>query len=585
MAGRISDEILQAIRDRVNIVEIVSGYVSLKKAGKNHLGLCPFHAEKTPSFTVNEERGLFHCFGCGAGGTVFTFLTRIERVTFPEAVEVLARRAGIALPHAHAPVGADDRRQKLIALNDYAQRLFCEALRSPAGAPARAYLERRGVDPSTVERYGLGYCPPAGSGLARALAARPTALQMAAELGLLGRRQDGSSYERLWGRVTFPIRDGSGRLLGFGGRTLGDDHPKYLNSPESALFHKGQVLYGLYEARDAIRTAERVVIVEGYLDAIALVEAGVGYAVASLGTALTAVQLRLARRFAPEVVVFFDGDRAGQEAAVRAFAICAETGVWGRAAFLPETLDPDAFVRAHGAEATRALLDAAVPLADFYLHRVNPGPAATVPQRVRAAQRAAEVLRLIKDPVQFSLLARMAAQQLGVDESVLRQAPAAAAAPRRATEVPIAAVPVEPMPPEEVALLEVMALDREVALLASHRGAIAAFRSPDLAEAARAVLASWDTADGPEAVMDRLPPVVAARVSAALMGASPLASGDRLQVARDCIVRIEERERAVRAREFRSRLRQAEAAGDDAGVREHLQRTHDLLRRKETVRG
>ncbi len=585
MAGRISDDTLQAIRDRVSIVEIVSGYVSLKKAGKNHLGLCPFHAEKTPSFTVNDERGLFHCFGCGTGGTVFTFLSRIERVSFPEAVEVLARRAGVALPQDRAPTAGDDRRQKLIALNDYAQRLFRAALDGPAGAPARAYLNQRGVDPSTVERYGLGFCPPAGSGLARALGAKPTALQMAIDVGLVGRRQDGSCYERFRGRVTFPIRDGSGRLLGFGGRSLGSDHPKYLNSPESALFHKGQVLYGLYEARDAIRTAERIVIVEGYLDAIALVEAGVGYTVASLGTALTAVQLRLARRFAPEVIVFFDGDRAGQDAAVRAFAVCAETGVWGRAAFLPETLDPDAFVRQRGAEATTALLDAAAPLADFFLRRMNPGPAATVPQRVSAAQRVAEVLRLVKDPVQFSLLAQMSAQQLGVDESIIRQVPGGAVQTRRPSEVRAAASPEDGWPPEEVTLLEAMALDREVAVLAAHRRAIAAFRSPELASAARAVLAAWETADGPEGVIDRLPPAVAARVSAALMGASPMANGDRLQVARDCIVRIEERERAAQAREFRTRLREAEAAGDDAGIREHLQHTHDLLRRKETVRG
>jgi DNA primase len=585
MAGRISDDTLQAIRDRVSIVEIVSGYVSLKKAGKNYLGLCPFHAEKTPSFTVNDERGLFHCFGCGVGGTVFTFLTRIERISFPEAVELLARRVGVALPQERAPTAGDDRRQKLIALNDYAQRLFREALGSPAGAPARAYLSQRGLNPSTMERYGLGYCPPNGSGLARACAAKPVALQMAMELGLVGRRQDGSCYERFRGRVMFPIRDGSGRLLGFGGRTLGTDLPKYLNSPESALFHKGKVLYGLYEARDAIRTAERVVVVEGYLDAIALVEAGIGYAVASLGTALTAVQLRLARRFAGEVIVFFDGDRAGQEAALRAVAICAETGVWGRAAFPPETFDPDAFVRQRGAAATAALLDAAAPLADFYFRRMNPGAAATVPQRVRAAQRVAEVLRLVKDPVQFSLLAQMAAQQLSVDESVLRQPPVATAQPRQPSEVPVAAVPGESWLPEEVTLLETMALDSEVALLASHRGAIAAFRSPELAAAARAVVASWEAAAGAEGVIDCLPPPVAARVSAALLGASPLANGDRLQVAHDCIMRIEERERSARAREFRSRLRQAEAAGDDAGVREHLQRAHDLLRRKETVRG
>lgn len=579
MAGKIPDDTLQAIRERVSIVEVVSGYVGLKKAGRNHIGLCPFHAEKTPSFTVNDERGLFHCFGCGAGGTVFTFLMRADRIDFREAVEVLARRAGVRLPERAEPWQSSEQRQELIQLNEAAQRCFRQALGSVAGAPAREYLQRRGVSAEVIEHYGLGFNPPDGAGLARGLP--PKRQQQAVDLGLLGRRSDGGLYERFRGRITFPIRDGSGRILGFGGRTLGSDHPKYLNSPESALFHKGQVLYGLYEARRAIQEAERVVMVEGYLDALALVQASIGYTVASLGTALSSAQLRLARRFAPQVIAFFDGDRAGQEAAARAFAVCVEAGVWGLGAFLPDGLDPDDYVRQHGAAATLVLLEKAVPLADFFIGRVDPGPNATLPERARAAEKIGQVICHVRDPFQFNLLAKQTAQRLGVDESLFREQRAAGL-----TRLPAKALDrAEPAAfrPEEATLLEAMALDRDVALLVSRRNALDAFSNPALAAAGRTLLVAWERNHSCDAAVDQLPPAIAERVTAGLLGEGPIATGDRLQAARDCIDRIEHRTRRSEAKEMSAALRQAEAAGDDQRYREALARKNDLLRRRETA--
>jgi DNA primase len=267
MTGKIPDETLDAIRDRVSLVEVVSGYVSLKKSGRNYLGLCPFHSEKTPSFTVSDERGLFHCFGCGAGGTIFSFLMRAEHCTFPEAVRSLAQRAGISLPE-RGQNAADDYRQNLLRLNEIAQKYLRIALQSDEGRIARRYLEKRGLGTETVERYGLGFCSPAGTAFIQAIASKPRAVEAAIHLGLVGRRPDGGTYERFRSRITFPIRDGSGRILGFGGRALGDQLPKYLNSPESALFHKGRLLYGLFEARAGIREAERVVILFGYMDSL-----------------------------------------------------------------------------------------------------------------------------------------------------------------------------------------------------------------------------------------------------------------------------------------------------------------------------
>jgi DNA primase len=580
MAGRIPDETLETIRDRVSIVEVVSGYVALKKSGRGYLGLCPFHSEKTPSFTVNEERGLFHCFGCGAGGTVFTFLMRMDRLDFPEAVRVLAQRAGVDLPETSGP-GDGGHRRALFAVNDAAQESFRRFLRGSEGTAARRYLERRGLTAGTIERYGVGFCPPTGTALLRALAAKRVSARQAVELGLIGQRSGGGYYDRFRGRITFPIRDGGGRLLGFGGRILGSDHPKYLNSPESPLFHKGQVLYGLYEARQTIREMDRVVIVEGYMDALALVEAGIGYAVAGLGTALTAPQLRLARRFAAEVVAFFDGDRAGQEAATRAFAVCAETGIWGLGAFLPEGTDPDSFVREKGVEETTALLERAEPLVDFFLRRVDPGANASLPERGRAVQRFGEVIARVRDPVQFSLLARTAAQRLGVDEAVFWEL---RTAPSHSRPTPKAAVPERPavLRREETALLEAMALNPDVGQLVQTSGVLEAFESAELAEAGRAILEAREGDRGVEAVVDRLPQPIAERVSAAMLGQGPMADADCGQVARDCIARIEGRRRRSKIRSLQAELRDAESSGDDARYRKRLEESNALLRRKES---
>jgi DNA primase len=585
MAGRIPDEALQAIRERVSIVEVVSGYVTLKKAGKNHLGLCPFHSEKTPSFTVNDERGLFHCFGCGAGGTIFTFLMRADRIEFPEAVEVLARRAGVMLPKRNEPGSTGEQHDQLIRLNELAQRCFRDTLQSPQGLAGREYLQKRGISPTTIERYGLGFCPGSGSGLAKVLAPKPMAVQKAIELGLLGRRSDGALYDRFWGRVTFPICDGSGRIVGFGGRTLGSEHPKYLNSPESPLFSKGRVLYGLSEARQAVREADRILIVEGYLDVLALIEAEIGYAVASLGTALTLSQLKRAKRFAGEgaaVVVCFDGDPAGEKAADRAFSVCLEAGVWGWGAFLPEGFDPDRFVRTHGPAAMLSILEKAAPLWEFFLQRHDPGSDATVPARVRAAEEIKAVIDNIRDsdPTRYSILATQAAQRLRIDEATFRQIRSVSLA-RKPVPADDKVEPPAAFRSEEAMLIETMALDYEVIALVSHRGVLDAFDSRALADAGRALIAAWERDHNCSAAIDQLPATIAERVTAGLLGEGPIASGDRLQAARDCIERIEERALRSERNQSLADLRHAETSGDDVMFRKQLARKNALLRRRE----
>jgi DNA primase len=581
MAGKIPDETIQAIRDRVSIVEVISSYVALKKAGRNHIGLCPFHTEKTPSFTVNDERGLFHCFGCGAGGTVFTFLMKIERQDFPEAVAGLARRAGVPLPERRADSAGSQHREELLRINDFAAAFFGRALLRPEGEQARGYLAERGVAPEIAERFGLGFAPATGNALARALEKKQAPLVSAVELGLLGRSTDGRLYDRFRGRLMFPIRHGDGRVIGFGGRILGGDGPKYLNSPESVVFRKGEGVYGLAEARQAIREADRVVLVEGYLDALALVQAGITHTVATLGTALTVVQLRLLRRFSGNIIAFFDGDAAGQKAAERAFALSAEAGVWAVGAFLPSGFDPDTFVRQHGREATDRLLAEAIPLAEFYLQRIDPGPQASVPTRARAAAEVARVLALIRDPFEYDLLVRQAAERLGVSEESLRRPD------RLGPQAPTmkqARLPSQDggaiVPAEEALLVEAMGLDREVAVWVDHRGVIERFRNADLAAAAQAVIEAWREGQEMAVVVDSLPAALSSRITAGLLGQGPVASGDRMKMAEDCVSKIEQRAMREQRGAETAELRRVEKQGDDARWHQQLQRTNQLLRRE-----
>jgi DNA primase len=582
MAGRIPDETLQALRDRVSLVEVVSAYVNLKRAGRNHLGLCPFHSEKTPSFTVSEERGLFHCFGCGAGGTVFNFVMRMENVDFPAAVEQLARRVGFELPRSGGNDPAAALRERMMAANEQAVRFFRQALSAPSGAIARQYLNGRGLRAETVERYDIGYAPPGGTALAQWLDREKVPRDLAVQVGLLGRRSDGGVYDRFRGRVMFPIRDRRARVVAFGGRTLGDDQPKYLNSPESPVFRKGQGLYGLAEARDGIRSAERVVLVEGYLDALLLVQEGIPYTVATLGTALGAAQLRLLRPFGGAqlaVHFFFDGDEAGRRAALRAFSVCAEAGVWGRAAFLPDGFDPDRFIRERGLAATLQVLEASVPLVDFYLDSVAPA-GASLPERTRAADLMKGILSSVSDDVQFEVLARHAATRLGVGEDLFRRARSKAPARMAAEPAPGGAGRAR-WPIVERTLIEAMAADCSVAQWVDRQGILDRFGDPELASAGHRLVEAWDEERPVAEVLDDLPAPLAGRLTEVLMQSDPRSDdAGWMKIAEDCVARIEENAARLRRRQMVAEVRRAETDGDDEGWRVAL-RNLDGLRRRE----
>lgn len=365
----IPAEKIEEIRSRADIVDVVSGYVALKRRGANHLGLCPFHNEKTPSFTVNEDKGIFYCFGCGAGGNVISFLMKHERMEFPETVRALAERYGIKIVEQKRSAkseAAKDERERIKGLNRLALGYFSAELNGPGGSSAREYIEKRGFSAEVVESFRLGFAPSGWEGLTGFLRKKGVNLDLSVKAGLLGKKED-RYYDRFRGRLIFPITDQSGSVVAFGARSLDGSEPKYLNSPESALFKKAETLYGLFKAKDSIRKEGAVIVVEGYFDLLALYSAGFANCVATMGTALTPAHLRRLKRYGVTVYLLFDGDEAGTKAALRGLPHFIEESVPARVVTLPEGSDPDDFLKLEGAPGLKKALKEALPLMEFFL--------------------------------------------------------------------------------------------------------------------------------------------------------------------------------------------------------------------------
>jgi DNA primase len=386
-----SPQFLDELKARLSIVEVVGKRVQLTRKGREHWGLCPFHQEKTPSFSVSDQKGFYHCFGCGAHGSAFDFVMETEGLSFPEAVERLAGLAGMQVPTETPEERARVRRARTLHdVIDKAQAFFVNQLRMPGGAQARDYLARRGLSEATIQRFGIGWAPDSRGALKAALGRDGIEEDLLVEAGLLIRPDDAgrAPYDRFRGRITFPIGDRAGRVIAFGGRTLGDGQPKYLNSPDTPLFNKGRVLYGLAQAREPAHRAGAVLVTEGYMDVIALAQAGFENAVAPLGTAVTEGQLAELWKLAAEPVLCFDGDDAGQRAALRAAERALpllRPGVSLRFALLPPGEDPDSLIGGNGRSAMQDVVDAALPLSELLWRSiVDEDPAAAAPER-RAA--------------------------------------------------------------------------------------------------------------------------------------------------------------------------------------------------------
>jgi len=425
MSGRIPEEIIQQVKDRISIREVVSDYVTLKRTGASYKGLCPFHKEKTPSFNVHEGMQIFRCFGCGESGNAFGFLMKMEGLSFPEAVRKLAARVGVTIPETEPTpeeLKAQESRGRLFRANELAEGFFQhQLLASPAGRAGLDYLLGRGLSREVIERFCLGFAPESWDSLLNYLKGQGVPDRLAHEAGLVIAKESGGYYDRFRHRVMFPIRDVSGRVRGFGGRVFGEGEPKYLNSSETAVFKKGQGFYGLDLAKEAIRRQDRVVVVEGYLDLIALNQHDIAYTVATLGTALTSDHASLLRRYTQNVFLVFDADEAGVKASLRALEVFLDEGLSPRIALMPEGQDPDDFVRAAGAEAFVARLSAAPSLVDFFMDR-ELRLAGTAPAQVAQAVKAiGPILSRIRDPIERGLYARRLAEKAGVPEAEVRR--------------------------------------------------------------------------------------------------------------------------------------------------------------------
>ncbi|WP_110602490.1 DNA primase [Salinicola lusitanus] len=426
MAGQISQRFIDDLLARTDIVDVISERVQLKKSGRNHSGLCPFHQENSPSFTVSQDKQFYHCFGCSAHGNALRFLMEFDNLRFPEAVEQLASRAGMQVEREGGEdPGARQRQQKReegVNLLELAARFFRERLALGGGRQAREYLEHRGLSQEIIRDFGIGYAEDEWESLKRYLLEQGIGEAVQVEYGLLVHREEtGRTYDRFRDRVMFPIRDWKGRTIAFGGRVLGDAKPKYLNSPETPVFHKGRELYGLFEARQANRQLARVLVVEGYMDVVALAQFGIRNACATLGTALTTDHLQRLFRLVDEVVFCFDGDNAGRQAARRSLQTALPSMIDGRQVrflFLPEGEDPDTLVRQEGQEAFENRITCASPLSEFLFEQAAEGrDLKQVEGRERFVTAVLEMLKHLPEGVLKSLLVKELSTRSGIEQS------------------------------------------------------------------------------------------------------------------------------------------------------------------------
>ncbi|HOD36663.1 MAG TPA: DNA primase [Syntrophales bacterium] len=423
MKGSIPESKIEEIRQRADIVGLISEYVALKKAGRNHLGSCPFHKEKTPSFTVNPEKQIFYCFGCGQGGNVYSFLMKINNMTFPEAVRHLAGKLGIALPKTFSEEEEKRRsglKQELYRVNALARDFFARQLFSDAGKSGREHLRKRGIREEVVREFRLGYAPPAWRYLRDFFQRRGTDLSLVEKSGLIISKGKGDYYDRFRGRLLFPIEDIQGNVVAFGGRIIGEGEPKYLNSPESPVYIKGNNLYGLNRSRDDVRKADGVIVVEGYFDFLSLWNAGIRNVVATLGTAMTTHHADLIKRYTKNVYSLFDPDQGGKKALERSISLFLGRNMLARVVVLPEGRDPDDFVRSSGRKALEDILSGARSAVDYYIDEMI-GTRKTLEENLASLREAIPFMARIDDPVERNLFVKRVAERLQVDEALLKK--------------------------------------------------------------------------------------------------------------------------------------------------------------------
>jgi len=451
----------EKVKQQADIVRVIGEYVRLRKTGQNFTGLCPFHQEKTPSFSVHPVKQMYYCFGCHEGGDVFKFVMKMDRCEFPDAVRTVAEKSGIAIPRSgeRSPEERKQNQQRtsLVDMHREAAAFFARQLhQSPEGKVAFGYLEDRGLDREAMMRFGLGYAPGSGDALLRTLKQKYPEKMLDAS-GLFSRDQSGRMYDRFRRRIMFPIANDSGKIIAFGGRSMGDDMPKYLNSPETPIYSKSNVLYHLDRAKEGIRQNDFAILVEGYMDAIAVARAGITNVVASCGTSLAEPQIKLLGRFTRRVVVNYDADNAGQMAAERSLALLLEKEFDVRVLTLPGGADPDQFLKEKGAEAYRKLLGQAPTYLDYLIARARQMNRSTASGKLAALNFLMPYVQRVPSALLRSEWASRISAELRVDEPVLREALRRAAAERRGEVRPKAELLTPAIAPAERRLMQMLA--------------------------------------------------------------------------------------------------------------------------------
>ena len=567
MAGLIPDKTLEEIRERADIVEVLSDHLTLKKAGRDYKGLCPFHNEKTPSFMVSPEKQLFHCFGCGAGGNVFTFLMKYEQISFAEAARSLAQRYGVRIPEVQT-TSRDQRREQLLMINVAAQEFFLRQLREEAGGEtARSYLVHRGITRPLWEEYGIGYAPSRWDGLTSYFKSKGISAQGAEALGLIIPKK-GGWYDRFRGRIIFPVNDLQGRIIGFGGRVLGvDEEPKYLNSPDSLLYKKGASFYGLNVARSHIqREGGKVCIVEGYFDLLSMAQHGIKNVVAVLGTALTPDQVGLARRFGKEFFLLFDPDEAGVKAAMRGLELFIQEDAFPTVIPLPDGLDPDGYFQKKGGT-PQALWSRAVPGVEYAMDILLKGyDLAVVEGQARGVEAVLPFLLQIKDGVRRDLYLQRLAEKTRVKEEEVR----AAALGMRTKRARVGAQPVSPTAlrlSTEKKLVQMMMQYPEVIPLVVEGGGVEGFEDRTLRSIAELVI--QDVQRHGIFSLERLTPLLEAQGVSEMAFAmafheEELEEGMAPRIVEDCLRQIKMRALKRQMAGLKRKIKEAEAKGDEA---------------------
>ena len=585
MSGLIADETIERIRERVDIVELISSYLPLKRSGGNYQGLCPFHGEKSPSFNVNPARQIFHCFGCGVGGNSVSFVMKMEGLSFPEAVRRLGSRVGIVVEE-EAPTAEQSQRREQIArllrVTEAAATAYERVLlKEPAGGRGRDYLRERGYASETAKLFHLGFAPEQSDFLCKELEAAGVVMSDAEELGLVrsGTSRPGR-YDLLRNRLIFPIQDERGRIVAFGGRALGDAQPKYLNSPESLLYHKGQILYGLFQAKEAMRRSAEAIVVEGYFDLLALHRAGLTHTVAPCGTALTTEQARLIKRFASRVFLLFDQDSAGQKANQRAMEIFLAEGISPLLVTLDAGDDPDSYLRKQGAEAMRERLAAAQPALEVFIDATLKACGESIEGRARGAERVLPLIKLVSSEMERNLYLKALARRTGIDEQLLLRGRPAAASNATQTKAKVPQLPDLPRSRERLPgservekaqdlILHLFLQGRIDKALIERDGIETLFPDPERREIVQAALAF--SVKGEHIDTTRLLDQLSVGPQSILAGIllkedRGVAAEQEEQTYDDCHRTLRKDALQRRSRELTECVRQAELAGDLAGA-------------------